>query len=82
MSSRLLRDEALEKEDRKDEMKNKNIKQSTRPAPAASTAGPWPTICQSSKTPRHWKLPKPSPDPTTHYAFYDQTRKIPIQITK
>ena len=32
-------------------------KQPTRPAPAASTAGPCPTICQSSRTPRHWKLP-------------------------
>ena len=27
-------------------------------ASAASTAGPCPTICKSSKTPRHWKLPR------------------------
>ena len=27
------------------------------PAPAASTAGPCPIICKSSRTPRHWKLP-------------------------
>ena len=32
-------------------------KQPTRPAPAASTAGPCPTICQNSRRPRHWKLP-------------------------
>ena len=32
-------------------------KQPTRPAPAASTAGTCPTICRSSRTPRHWKLP-------------------------
>ena len=25
--------------------------------PAASTEGPCPTICKSSRTPRHWKLP-------------------------
>ena len=44
--------------------KNKNTKtqKATCPAPAASTAGPCPTLCQSSRTPpnhhhRHWKLP-------------------------
>ena len=58
MSSRLPTDEALEKEDRIDEMKQNNKKkQPIHPAPAASTAGPCPTICQSSRTPRHWKLP-------------------------
>ena len=75
MSSRLRKDEALEKEERTDEMKKnkkkkkqqqqqqkknkkkkKKKKQHTRPAPAASTAVPCPTICQSSRTPRHWKL--------------------------
>ena len=35
-------------------MKKHTEKQPTHPAPAASTADP---ICQSSKTPRHWKLP-------------------------
>ena len=35
----------------------KKKKKTTRPAFAASTAGPCPTICQSSRTPRHWKLP-------------------------
>ena len=29
----------------------------THPAPAASTAGPCPTICTSSRTPWNWKLP-------------------------
>ena len=33
------------------------IKQPTHPATAASTAGPCPTIYQSSRTPLHWKLP-------------------------
>ena len=62
MSSRLPRDETVEKEDRIDEMKKKQQqkkkkKQPTCPAPAASTAGPCPTIFQSSRMPRHWKLP-------------------------
>ena len=59
MSNHLPTDEALEKEDRIDDMrkKKKKKKQPTHPAPAASTAGPCPTICQSSKMPRHWKLP-------------------------
>ena len=69
MSSRLPKDEALEKEDMIDEMtkknnkkktkqkKNNNQKQLTRPAPAASTAGPYPTVFQSNRTPWHWKLP-------------------------
>ena len=36
----------------------KNIQNiANRPAPAASTAGPCPTICKSSRTPRYWKLP-------------------------
>ena len=56
MSSRLQRDEAIEKEDRIDEIKKKN-NQPTHPAPSACTAGPCSTICQSSRTPRHWKLP-------------------------
>ena len=63
MSSRLLRDEALEKEDRIDEMKNKE--QSNRPAPATSTAGPCPTICQNRR-PGTGSYPAPSPDPITH----------------
>ena len=41
----------------KKQNKNTHTKQPTYPAPAASTAGPCPTICQSSRTPRHWKLP-------------------------
>ena len=58
MSSRLPRDEALEKEDRIDEMKigiyikKQKKKKSTRPAPAANTAGPCPTICQQLLTGR------------------------------
>ena len=71
MSSRLPRDKALEKEskkisndqelswDKRDEKTKQNKtkkKKQPRPAPAASTAGPCPTICQSSRTPRHWKL--------------------------
>ena len=53
MSSSLPTDEALEKEDRIEEMKKEQNKKKkpTRPAPAASTAGPCPTICQSSRTP-------------------------------
>ena len=75
MSSRLQRDEALEKEDRIDEMKTITTttkKQPTHTAPAASTAGTCPTICQSSRTPQHWKLPAPSPDPTTHEISREQ----------
>ena len=83
MSSRLPTDEALEKEDRIDEIKKqqqktkkqkkKKTKQKQKKnnkkkkkhspsiphllqaqqAPAASTAGPCPTICQSSRTIRH-----------------------------
>ena len=34
-----------------------NKKQPTHPTPAASTAGPCPTICQRSRMPRYWKLP-------------------------
>ena len=46
MSGRLPTDKALEKEDRIDEMKKKKKKKKpARPAPAASTAGPCPTIC-------------------------------------
>ena len=37
-------DEALENEDRIDDMKKKKKKKNTRPAPAASTAGHCPTI--------------------------------------
>ena len=55
MSSRLPTDEALEKEDRIDEMTRK--KKPIRPAPAASTAGPCPSVFQSSRTSWHWKLP-------------------------
>ena len=40
MFSRFPRDEALEKEDKIDEMKKKNKKQPTHPVPAASTTGP------------------------------------------
>ena len=57
MSSHFPRDEALEKEDMIDKIKKIIKKQPTCPAPAASTAGPCPTICQSSRTPWHWKLP-------------------------
>ena len=46
LSSRLQRNEAFGKEDRIDEVEKKP----TRPAPAASTVGPCPTICQSSST--------------------------------
>ena len=59
-----LTEEALENEDRIDELKKKYIykkkkkkKQPTCPVPAANIAGPCPTICQSSRTLRHWKLP-------------------------
>ena len=52
------------RQDRQDE---KNKKQPTRPAPAASTTGPCPTICQSSRTPGTGSYPAPSPDPTTHW---------------
>ena len=33
----------------------KNVQQPT-PAPTASTVGPWPTLIQTSKMPRHWKF--------------------------
>ena len=59
----LPRNEALEKENRIDEMK-KIKTQPTSPAPAASTAGPCPTICQSSRRPGTGSLPAPSPDQT------------------
>ena len=66
MSSRFARDEALEKENRIDEMKKKK-KQPTRPAPAASTAGPCPTICKVVVgRPGTGSYPAPLPDPTTH----------------
>ena len=61
MSRRLQRDEALEKEDRIDEMKKIIKKKPTHPAPAASIAGPCPTICKCSRTPWHLKLPSIAP---------------------
>ena len=45
------------KQQKKQQQKKKKKKQATRPALAARTAGACPTICQSSRTPRHWKLP-------------------------
>ena len=88
MSSRLPRDEALEKEDRIDEMKKKTKtktkkkkkKQPTCHALAASTAGPCPTICQSSRTPRHWKLPSTiaRPNIDTILLFYWKYDRITI----
>ena len=47
----------MKKQKQKQQQQQKKKKQPTRPAPAASIAGPCPTICQSSRTPRHWKLP-------------------------
>ena len=42
----------------RDEMKKTHRKTTTHPSrPAASTEGPCSTICQSSRSHRHWKLP-------------------------
>ena len=68
MSSRLPRDEALEKEDRIDEMKKKKNKKKTKkkkqPIPHLLQVQQAPAIplCQSSTG----SYPAPSPDPTTH----------------
>ena len=84
MSSRLPRDEALGKEDRINEIKKKKTgkkKQKTkknqpiRPAPAASTAGSCPIICQSSRMPRDWKLPSTIARPNHPYKL-DRQRNI------
>ena len=66
MSSRLPKDEALEKEDRIDEMtkKKEEKKKPTRPAHAAITAGSRPTICILIGRPGTRGYPVQSPDPT------------------
>ena len=49
-------------------------KQPTRPASAASTAGPCPTICKVVGRPGTGSYPAPSPDPATH------TTELPSQV--
>ena len=78
MSSRLPRDGALEKEDRIDEMKKK--KKTHRPAPAASTVGPCPTICQNSRTSRHWKLPSTIARPNHHFLLCDSPSVVDYML--
>ena len=66
MSSRLRRDEALEKEDRTDEMKK--IKQNSQPVPHLLQAQQAPVLPYAKVVgrPGTGSYPAPSPDPTTH----------------
>ena len=73
MSSRLPTDEALEKEDRIDEMKNKTIKKKKKnihPAPAASTATPALPYAKVVGRPGTGSYPAPSPYQTTLFSTF------------
>ena len=68
MSNRLQRDEALEMEDRMDEIKKK-IKINSPPVPHLLQAQQAPALPYAKVVgrPRTWSYPAPLPDPITHY---------------
>ena len=71
MSSRLPRDEALEKEDRIDEMKKKKEKKNSSPVPHLLQAQQIPVLPYAKVVgrPGTKSYPAQSPDPTTHEAL-------------
>ena len=76
MSSRLQRDEALEKEDRIDEMK-KHLKKNRPPVPHLLQAQQAPALPYAKEVvgrPGNGSYPAPSPDPTTHLNHFEKLR--------
>ena len=66
MSIRLQRDEALEKEDRIDDMKKKKKKNPPIPHQLQAQQAPALPYAKVVGSPGTWGYPAPSPDPTTH----------------
>ena len=78
MSSRLPTNEALEKEDRIDEMKNKQQKNNSTPVPHLLKAQQAPALPYAKVVgrPGTGSYPEPSPDPTTHFTKYNRVISI------
>ena len=75
MSSHLQRDEALEKEERIDEMKKQKKKKKSTPVPHLLQAQQAPALPYAKVVgrPGTGSYPAPSPDPATHFSLCELT---------
>ena len=78
MSSRLPRDEALEKEDRIDKMKKKNTQKNSPSIPHLLQAQQAPALpyAEVVACPSTGSYPAPLPDPTTHHLIFNNSLTI------